>query len=79
MSNEKECSIFKDPVESENPIIKCEKWDLQVHIMCYGIKDVDYFVSSPCNAEAGVVQCSICAKPGGALKKTTDDRWAHVL
>lgn len=79
MSNFK-CSVCNDPPdEKKNPILKCKKCDLQAHVLCYGIEDDENFVCSPCVQKAGVVYCAICNKRGGALKQTTDDRWAHVL
>lgn len=82
MSNSK-CSVCNDPPvcndKEKNPILKCKKCDLQAHVLCYGIEDDENFVCSPCVSEAGVVHCAICNKRGGALKQTTDDRWAHVL
>lgn len=75
----KGCSVCKDPEGKDNPILKCEQCELEVHVLCYGIQNVEKFVCSPCIAKAGVVRCALCEKPGGAMKKTTDDRWAHVL
>lgn len=75
----KGCSVCNDENDIENPITKCGKCDLQVHVLCYGIKNVDNFVCSPCNDQASDAQCAICNKLGGAMKKTTDNRWAHVL
>lgn len=79
MSENKACCICRDPEDNDNQIIKCGQCDVQVHVLCYGLENIDHFLCSPCNANAGVVRCGICEKPGGAMKKTTDNRWVHVL
>lgn len=73
------CSTCKDPETGENPILSCEKCFVQVHVLCYGIQNIDKFICSPCKDGAQNIHCALCLKSGGAMKKTTDNRWAHVI
>lgn len=73
------CSMCKDQNDDENPIITCSKCELNVHVCCYGIQNIEKFICSPCGNEAGDVNCALCEKPRGAQKKTTDGRYVHVL
>lgn len=73
------CSMCKDQNDDENPIKTCSKCELNVHVCCYGIQNTENFICSPCGNEAGDVTCALCEKPKGALKKTTDGRYVHVL
>lgn len=77
--SEKSCSNCYDPEEDDNQILCCEKCGLQVHVLCYGIENTEKFICSPCNGGVENVQCALCEKSGGAMKKTTDNRWAHVI
>lgn len=80
MSNQDSCSLCSDHSVYENPILKCEKCDLRVHALCYGIQN-GKFVCSPCAAEvdAKTIQCAICQKSEGAMKKSTNGGWVHVI
>lgn len=76
------CSMCKDPPDFDlNPIIECKTCKLQVHKLCYGIRKCKNFLCSPCleNVNANEISCALCGKNGGAVKKTTNDKWVHVI
>ena len=84
------CGVcFDGDSYEDNPILFCEKCDVAVHQTCYGIKKIpegDWFCKA-CTAlkrDNRVInprpkQCCLCTVPGGALKRTSDSRWAHLF
>ncbi|XP_077188215.1 lysine-specific demethylase 4B isoform X2 [Paroedura picta] len=63
-------------------LISCAKCCLQVHASCYGIRpDLvnEGWTCSRCSANALAVDCCLCNRRGGALQRTTDGRWVHVI
>ncbi|XP_008120426.1 lysine-specific demethylase 4B isoform X1 [Anolis carolinensis] len=63
-------------------LISCARCCLQVHASCYGIRpDLvnEGWTCSRCSANALVADCCLCNLRGGALQKTTDGRWVHVI
>ncbi|KAJ6655763.1 hypothetical protein lerEdw1_004816 [Lerista edwardsae] len=63
-------------------LISCAKCCLQVHASCYGIRpDLvnEGWTCSRCSANARTVDCCLCNLRGGALQRTTDGRWVHVI
>ncbi|KAL6627303.1 hypothetical protein ACP70R_031029 [Stipagrostis hirtigluma subsp. patula] len=73
--------------DPSDPIVFCDGCDLMVHATCYGnplaqaIPDGDWFCSL-CSAKkskpAARPSCCLCPATGGAMKRTTDGRWAHI-
>ncbi|BAH90940.1 uncharacterized protein [Oryza sativa Japonica Group] len=80
--------------DPSDPIVFCDGCDLMVHASCYGnplasfIPDGDWFCSV-CTAAAAKKskgnkppppppRCCLCPARGGAMKRTTDARWAHI-
>ena len=84
------CGVcFDGDSYDDNPILFCEKCDVAVHQHCYGVKKIpegDWFCKA-CAAlkrDNRVVnprpkQCCLCTVKGGALKRTSDGRWAHLF
>ncbi|XP_053150977.1 lysine-specific demethylase 4B isoform X1 [Hemicordylus capensis] len=63
-------------------LISCAKCCLQVHASCYGIRpDLvnEGWACSRCSASAWTADCCLCNLRGGALQRTTDGRWVHVI
>ncbi|KAL0328391.1 UNVERIFIED_CONTAM: Peregrin [Sesamum calycinum] len=78
-----------DPTD---PIVLCDGCDLMVHTTCYGhpftkgIPEGDWFCaqcleskSARKSASKAKFSCCLCPVSGGALKPTTDGRWAHLV
>jgi len=84
------CGVcFDGDSYDDNPILFCERCNVAVHQHCYGVKKIpegDWFCK-PCalirrdnrvmNPKAK--QCCLCTVQGGALKRTSDGRWAHLF
>uniref|UniRef100_A0A8C6VD67 [histone H3]-trimethyl-L-lysine(9) demethylase n=1 Tax=Naja naja TaxID=35670 RepID=A0A8C6VD67_NAJNA len=63
-------------------LISCAKCCLQVHASCYGIRpDLvnEGWTCSRCSANSLLADCCLCNLRGGALQRTTDGRWVHVI
>ncbi|XP_051979723.1 LOW QUALITY PROTEIN: lysine-specific demethylase 4B-like [Xyrauchen texanus] len=63
-------------------LLCCNSCSLQVHASCYGVSPdtkPEGWMCSRCTAIAWTAACCLCSLRGGALKKTTDDRWVHVI
>ncbi|KAL4634777.1 lysine-specific demethylase 4B-like [Arapaima gigas] len=63
-------------------LLPCSTCSLQVHASCYGVRPdqpKEDWTCSRCAAGAWTADCCLCMLPGGALKKTTDGRWVHVI
>ncbi|KAF0734561.1 hypothetical protein Ae201684_008803 [Aphanomyces euteiches] len=75
------CVVCMDGTsEDANPIIFCDRCDLAVHQRCYGVATIpksDFFCDR-CVANEPV-QCALCPHPGGALKKTVEGKWIHLV
>ncbi|KAJ3599566.1 hypothetical protein NHX12_033525 [Muraenolepis orangiensis] len=53
-----------------------------VHTSCYGVTPDTVqgsWTCSRCAADAWAVECCLCNLRGGALKRTVDNRWVHVI
>ncbi|KAL4608226.1 lysine-specific demethylase 4B-like [Arapaima gigas] len=63
-------------------LLCCTGCSLQVHASCYGVRPEEQnldWACSRCAASAWTEDCCLCNLRGGALKKTTDGRWVHVI
>ncbi|KAI4333457.1 hypothetical protein L6164_018267 [Bauhinia variegata] len=78
-----------DPTD---PIVFCDGCDLMVHTTCYGnplvkgVPEGDWFcseclASSSSKSEKGDkgFSCCLCPIKEGAMKPTTDGKWAHIV
>ncbi|KAK7313283.1 hypothetical protein VNO77_37926 [Canavalia gladiata] len=76
-----------------DPIVFCDGCDLMVHASCYGnpltkgVPDGDWFCER-CRFiseerkkgnDNVTVACTLCPVKEGAMKRTRDERWAHVV
>ncbi|XP_039240440.1 lysine-specific demethylase 4C isoform X4 [Pipra filicauda] len=63
-------------------LISCAKCCVRVHASCYGVPSQEIhneWLCSRCRKEAWTAECCLCNLRGGALKQTTDKKWAHVI
>ncbi|KAK9967141.1 hypothetical protein ABG768_001553 [Culter alburnus] len=63
-------------------LLSCSSCGLQVHASCYGVNPdtkQEGWMCSRCSSMEWTAACCLCSLRGGALKKTTDDRWVHVI
>ncbi|XP_073227774.1 lysine-specific demethylase 4C-like isoform X1 [Porites lutea] len=71
--------------DTASPLLRCEACQVLVHASCYGVSNIPSDGGWRCQRcsqqDHTAVQtsyCSLCTLGGGALKRTTDNRWAHV-
>ncbi|XP_053321954.1 lysine-specific demethylase 4C [Spea bombifrons] len=72
-------SFIEDDGRSQ--LIACAKCCVQVHASCYGVPSHeihDGWMCSRCRIGVWTAECCLCNLRGGALKQTTDEKWAHV-
>ncbi|KAK2835382.1 hypothetical protein Q5P01_015866 [Channa striata] len=63
-------------------LLRCSSCQMQVHASCYGVKPdsvSDSWMCSRCATGNWTVECCLCNLRGGALKRTTNNRWVHVI
>lgn len=80
------CCVCSDEPDEENPLVYCDGEGCQVaiHPDCHGyplsksIPEGEWFCDR-CLAREPDAVCALCGKTGGAMKRTTDWRWAHLL
>eukprot|EP00249_Psilotum_nudum_P000493 c12261_g1_i1 orf=200-1246(+) len=83
------CDVCKGTdADSVDPIVFCDGCDVMVHASCYGsplckgIPSGDWFCSrcvSGDHIRNKRERCCLCPLSKGAMKQTTDGRWAHLF
>lgn len=77
------CDVCRSPYsEDGNEMVFCDTCNVCVHQACYGIDQIPAgeWYCQPCR-ELGRVDkasCILCPNKNGAMKRTPDDKWAHV-
>ncbi|TYI61066.1 hypothetical protein E1A91_D10G147000v1 [Gossypium mustelinum] len=78
------CSVCHMDEEYENNLfLQCDKCRMMVHARCYGELEPLDGILWLCNlcrpgAPESPPSCCLCPVIGGAMKPTTDGRWAHL-
>ncbi|XP_043941355.1 lysine-specific demethylase 4A [Protopterus annectens] len=63
-------------------LVTCKNCCVCVHASCYGVaseKVSDDWLCSRCKANALTEDCCLCSLRGGALQRSNNDRWVHVM
>ncbi|OXU30586.1 hypothetical protein TSAR_010232 [Trichomalopsis sarcophagae] len=64
-------------------LVRCRNCQVTVHVSCYGVKalplDQQNWACDICQSGKPTVMCCLCPVRGGALKRTSDSQWVHVL
>ncbi|CAA0170102.1 Histone-lysine N-methyltransferase ATX2 [Arabidopsis thaliana] len=78
------CNVCHMDEEYENNLfLQCDKCRMMVHTRCYGQLEPHNGILWLCNlCRPGALdippRCCLCPVVGGAMKPTTDGRWAHL-
>ncbi|KAK1400556.1 histone-lysine N-methyltransferase ATX2-like [Heracleum sosnowskyi] len=78
------CNVCHMDEEYENnPFLQCDSCRMMVHTRCYGEREPVDGILWYCNlCRVGAPEfpppCCLCPLTGGAMKQTTDGRWAHL-
>ncbi|KAJ1828447.1 hypothetical protein LPJ56_001107 [Coemansia sp. RSA 2599] len=82
-AEESACAICgEEECDNTNAIVFCDGCNLAVHQDCYGVPYIPegQWLCRRCMLSPDKdVACVLCPQSGGAFKKTTTNKWAHLL
>ncbi|XP_038075138.1 lysine-specific demethylase 4A-like isoform X2 [Patiria miniata] len=67
--------------EGRSVLLHCNQCKIAVHASCYGESgsESDSWKCRRCKEQDYLAECCLCNLRGGALKQTTNGRWAHIV
>lgn len=76
------CVCASVKASPENKVLSCKACKINVHENCYGVhvaKEAMKDWHCACCTAKVTGQCILCGQDGGAMLRTQDGRWGHVL